>query len=116
MTEAAGVSTPGHWPKEPDARLLKSLVDTHAHPTDYKQFKDEKEEYRDFTSSLALRKVSCHLRQRTSTILPRRRSRDQQRLGDSTAVRGGDAQSELKNDTGLNATANLKVGLDDPLC
>lgn len=50
-----------HWPESPDAKLLERLVDTHAHPTDYKQFRLHKEQYRDCTAALALSKVSLSL-------------------------------------------------------
>lgn len=46
------------WPSEPNAELLGRLVDSHAHPTDYRRFLEEKEEYRDCTSSILVQKVS----------------------------------------------------------
>ena len=45
------------WPAEPDPSILSSLVDTHAHPTDYKRFSDEPE-YRAAAGTLSLHKVS----------------------------------------------------------
>ena len=41
---------------EPEPNVLRDLVDTHAHPTDYKGFPDELE-YRDAAGKLSLHKV-----------------------------------------------------------
>lgn len=61
MTDLSHPRDAAHWPENPDAKLLERLVDTHAHPTDYKQFRVHKEQYRDYTASLALSKVSLSL-------------------------------------------------------
>ena len=45
------------WPEEPMSEIMHDLVDTHAHPTDYKRFVEEKAEYRDATGHLSLNKV-----------------------------------------------------------
>jgi hypothetical protein len=45
------------WPEEPDPATLSRLVDTHAHPTDYKRFSDDPD-YRAAADSLHLNKVS----------------------------------------------------------
>jgi len=44
------------WPKQPRAEILKDIVDSHAHPTDYKQFRDDAE-YRNHAGSVWMQKV-----------------------------------------------------------
>lgn len=55
------------WPEEPDEQILSCIVDTHAHPTDYKRFLEQDAQYRAKTAEIALAKVGLgYMRARLS--------------------------------------------------